>query len=195
MGWPLPAKKSLTSATTLLLEMKKEFDRHDILILSALNDDPRMPVSELGELVHLSRTAASRRLMALRDSSVFEEHPQLIEFSALGYETRAFVEIYPADKPKDQVKKLLLGRPEVIRISVVSGKALYLVEVVAANMGHLDSLMQWAQSLGDTETRVVFSDTRSDVSLNRRLDALEKYRARAGLPAQQRKLRQLTSGE
>lgn len=152
--------------------MDKGLDRHDIAILSALSRDPRAPASELADTVHLSRTAVSRRLIALKECGVFQELPEIISYAALGLSIRSFIEVHPGSMSLERVQETLLGRPEVLRVLIVSGKPSFLVEVVVDDLERLDALIKWMQQFGNTETTIVFSEHRSCLSLKQRLDAL-----------------------
>lgn len=149
--------------------MNRELDRQDISILSALVEDPRLPASELGELVHLSRTAVSRRLLAMKESGVFVQRPEIVSYNVLGFSVRAFVEIYPGTLAGRQVREMLLERPEVNRVFTIAGEPLFLVDVVVANLPRLEQFMRWAQQLGNTETKIVFSEDQSELTLKQRL--------------------------
>lgn len=151
---------------------QKVLDRHDILILSALGEDPRMPASELGTMVHLSRTAVSRRLQNLKDSGVLEDSPQLARYESVGLATRAFVELYARDKNVDFVSEALLERAEVLKVSVVASRSLLLLEVVTVDLDRLSHFMKWLQRFGDTETKIVFFSENSKMTLKDRLDRL-----------------------
>ena len=151
-------------------------DRHDVQILSLLNENPRLPASELGESVFLSRTAVSRRLAALKDAGVFAEYPEILSYSKLGLSVHAFVELTARDQSPDQICESLLQRPEVLRIQVVTGKSLFLIEVVAIDFDHLGDFMKSIQGFGTTETKVVFSERRSEMNLRERLELLSLVR-------------------
>ncbi len=150
----------------------KDLDKHDILILSTLEMEPRMPASELGQLVHLSRTAVSRRLQAMKESGILGERAQMIRYECVGLHTRAFVELYARDRNVDYIVDSLLERAEVLRTSVVASKSLLLLEVVTASLEQLNQFMKWLQKFGDTETKIVFDSTTSTMPLKDRLDVL-----------------------
>ena len=162
---------------SITLPNGKVLDRHDILILSALSNDPRLPASELSHFAHLSRTAVSRRLVSLKDAGVLEERPGIVSYEALGFAVHAFVDLYSRDKSVDYLTESLLQRPEVVEIAVVASKSLLVVEVIAVDIAHLKDFMKWAQRLGDTETKIMFSRSRSTMSLAERLDLVNESRS------------------
>ena len=161
------------SVISITLPGGKVLDRHDISILSALSSEPRRPASEIGTLVHLSRTAVSRRLVALKESGVFEAQPRIFSYDALGFSVHAFVDLYGRDRNVDYLCDSLLQRPEVLRVAVVASKSLLHLEVIARDIAHLNSFMEWVQGFGDTETKITFSERRSQLTLKQRLDLME----------------------
>ncbi|MDJ0708902.1 MAG: AsnC family transcriptional regulator [Woeseiaceae bacterium] len=169
--------KKTKTVNSITLPSGKVLDRHDILILSALSSEPRLPASELGHLVHLSRTAVSRRLVAMKESGVFAEQPRVLSYEALGFTVHAFVELYGRDKSVEYISESLLQRPEVLRISVVASRSLLHLEVIAVDIAHLNGFMKWLQSFGDTETKITFAEWRSSMSLKERIDSVEGARA------------------
>ena len=169
--------KNSKVAKNIALPNGKVLDRHDILILSALSDDPRLPASELGQLAHLSRTAVSRRLVSLKDAGVLKEQPGIVSYEALGFSVHAFVELYGRDKSVEYLTESLFQKPEVVEIAVVASKSLLVVEVIAIDIAHLNDFMTWAQRLGDTETKIMFSRSRSTMSLAERLDLVIESRS------------------
>ena len=170
--------KKTSTVNSITLPSGKVLDRHDILILSALNSEPRLPASELGQLVHLSRTAVSRRLVAMKESGVFEEQPRILSYEALGFPVHAFVDLYGRDKSVDYLRESLLQRPEVLRVAVVASKSLLHLEVIAADIAHLKEFVAWAQGFGDTETKITFEAWRSSMTFKERIDLKEHVRSR-----------------
>ena len=152
----------------------RDLDRQDILILSALGEDPRMSASELGLRVHLSRTAVSRRLQAIRESGLLQDSPQVVRYESIGLKTRAFVELFARDKNVDFIMEALLERAEVLKVSVVASKSLLLIEVVSFDLEHLSQFIKWLQKFGDTETKIAFFSENSKMTLKDRLDRLKK---------------------
>ena len=58
------------------VEMKKQragLDKYDVAILSALASNTRLTTVELAGRVHLSRTAVSRRIAALKQMNVLND--------------------------------------------------------------------------------------------------------------------------
>ena len=174
-GAKIVMKKEIDSRTSIRLASGRKLDRHDISILAALNEDPRKPASELGAIVHLSRTAVSRRLTVMKDSGVFEDSPGILSYEAMGFSVRAFVELYPRnDLTVEYVKSALLDRPEVLEVAIVAAKSALVADVIAVDVGHLDSFVSWLQRLGSTDTKIVFSRAKSELTLADRVGMLNR---------------------
>ena len=112
------------------------FDSFDIAILSALETEPRLTTVELAEIVHLSRTAVSKRISSLKKSGVFRSHSNSLDFSVLGFDVFASVELSPTLKTLEVSKREILEMPEVLCITVPSGDSMLLIDTICIDMKH-----------------------------------------------------------
>ena len=152
------------------------FDSFDIAILSALEADPRLTTVELAEIVHLSRTAVSKRITSLKESGVFRPNSNALDFSVLGFDIFASIELAPTSKSLDISKKKILEMPEVLCLIVPSGDSMLLIETVCVDMNHFRRFVRHLQQYGSTSTRIKFSSIDSPLSLVDRLKALRNHR-------------------
>ena len=152
--------------------LSHSFDSFDIAILSALVAEPRLTTVELAEIVHLSRTAVSKRILSLKESGVFRSHSNTLDFSVLGFDVFASVELTPTSRAHVATKRDLLEMPEVLRLTVPSGDSMLLIDTVCVDMSHFRGFVKRLQDYGTTSTRIKFSSTESPLSLLERLERL-----------------------
>lgn len=62
-----------------------EVDKFDLKILRAIQENARIPQSELGEIVNLSTAAVNRRLKKLKAQGVIKQYTALLNQEALGF--------------------------------------------------------------------------------------------------------------
>lgn len=62
-----------------------EVDEFDIQILKEVQENSRIPQSELGEKVNLSTAAVNRRLKKLKENGIITQYTALLNQSALGF--------------------------------------------------------------------------------------------------------------
>ena len=155
--------------------MKKrhtELDRYDVAILSALSVNTRLSTVELAEKVHLSRTAVSRRISALKRMKVLNDSADVLNYESMGFKVRANVEISAPGQVTNTLKPNLLQRPEVLSVAVMAGDGLLCLDVIAVDMEHLHSFINSVQKNGDTTTKIIFAEEKSHLTLVERMRKL-----------------------
>ena len=118
-------------------------DEIDQQILAALRNDERASFAEIGATVGLSAPAVKRRVDRLRASGVITGFAAVVDPSALGWTTEAYVEVYCQGKTTPAVIAAAVSRhPEVVDACTVSGEADALVHVMAADMRHFEEVLE-----------------------------------------------------
>jgi DNA-binding Lrp family transcriptional regulator len=118
-------------------------DEIDQRIVAALRDDARASFAEIGGLVGLSAPAVKRRVDRLRSSGVITGFVAVVDPSALGWTTEAYVEMYCQGKTTPAMIAAAVSRfPEVVDACTVSGDADALIHVVAADMRHFEDVLE-----------------------------------------------------
>ncbi len=154
-----------------------DLDRYDVAILSALATNTRLTTVELAAMVHLSRTAVSRRLSALKRTRVLNNAAEVLNYESLGFRVRAVVEVSAPSQVVQTLRKQLLVQPEVLTVSVIAGDGLLSLDVIAIDMEHLHSFIHSLQRSGDTSTKIVFAEDKSQLTLIERMRMLEEQTA------------------
>jgi DNA-binding Lrp family transcriptional regulator len=147
-------------------------DKYDVAILSALAANTRLTTVKLATMVHLSRTAVSHRITALKRAHVLNNAAELLNYETLGFAVRAVVEIKPPSQAVEALRKRLLVRPEVLTVAIVAGDRLLSLDVIAVNMEHLHEFIHTLQESGETSTKIIFAKDRSELTLVQRMRML-----------------------
>jgi DNA-binding Lrp family transcriptional regulator len=112
-------------------------------IIAALRDNARSSFAEIGLLVGLSSPAVKRRVDKLRAAGVITGFTAVVDPSALGWSTEAYVELYCQGQTSPAAIKAAVARhPEVVDACTVSGEADALIHVVAADMRHFEEVLE-----------------------------------------------------
>ena len=151
-----------------------ELDKYDVAILSALSLNTRLTTVELAQKVHLSRTAVSRRIAALKRMNVLNDSAEVLNYESIGFKVRASVEISAPGQATSVIKPILLQRPEVLSVSVMAGDGLLCLDVIAVDMDHLHTFIHSVQESGDTNTKVIFAEEKSQLTLVERMRKLSE---------------------
>lgn len=149
-----------------------DLDRYDVAILSALASNTRLTTVELASMVHLSRTAVSRRIASLKRANVLNTDADVLNYESLGFHVRAVVEVNAPSRMAESLRKELLVQPEVLTVSIIAGDGLLCLDVIAIDTDHLHSFVRSLQNSGDTSTKIVFAEDKSQLTLIERMRLL-----------------------
>ena len=139
----------------------------DQQILSLLLENARMSLVEIGRRVSLSPPAVKRRIERLERNGTITGYTVLVDRSALGWTTEAFLEVYAeGDTSLEALRRSLAEHPEVVAAYTVAGDAEAIVHVRAADMPHLEQVIERIH----TQPNVV--RTRTQVVLTRLAERL-----------------------
>jgi DNA-binding Lrp family transcriptional regulator len=141
-------------------------DAVDQRIVALLVADSRASFAEIGAKVSLSAPAVKRRVDRLRSTGVIKRFTTVIEPSAVGWTTEAFVELFCTGRTTPaQITVATRRHPEVVGAYTVSGEADALVHLRAADIGHLE------QALERLRAEPFVTSTRSMIVLSRLIDS------------------------
>jgi DNA-binding Lrp family transcriptional regulator len=139
-----------------------QMDVVDQRIIALLTADARASFAEIGTKVSLSAPAVKRRVDRLRAKRIIKGFTTIVEPSALGWTTEAFVELFCTGRTTPaQITVATRRHPEVLGAYTVSGEADALVHLRAADIGHLE------QALERLRAEPFVTSTRSMVVLSR----------------------------
>lgn len=89
--------------------MPAKLDSHDRVLLAAIQEDGRLPQSELGVRAHLSTAAVNRRLRLLGEAGVIEGYTARINPKAVGYDLSIVVEVKVESERADLLDEMRQG--------------------------------------------------------------------------------------
>ena len=118
-------------------------DAIDQRIISCLVSNARSSYADVGDTVGLSAPAVKRRVDKLLDSGVLRGFTAVVDPEALGWGTEAFVEVHcRGNVTPGEIRFRLEPLPEVVAAYTVSGAADAIVHLRAANIHHLESVLE-----------------------------------------------------
>ncbi|WP_410587901.1 Lrp/AsnC family transcriptional regulator [Amycolatopsis sp. lyj-23] len=139
--------------------MTESLDPTDWAILTELQLDARLPLTELGRRVNLSASAATERLRRLEAAGVITGYCAQIDLGKVGYPVLAVVRLkYPGSR-HEPLHKLLAERAEILECLRTTGDDCYTLKVAAASMAHLERTVDELCQFGSTTTNLVYSQT------------------------------------
>jgi len=134
-------------------------DSTDWAILSELQEDARISLTELGRRVSLSASATTERVRRLESIGVITGYRAEVDLTKVGYPVLAVVRLkYPGNK-HEPLHRLLAERREILECLRTTGDDCYTLKVAAASMPHLEDLVNELTDFGSTTTNLVYSQT------------------------------------
>ncbi len=139
--------------------MARNIDSTDWAILSELQREGRVPLTELGRRVNLSASAATERVKRLEADGVIAGYRAEVDLEKVGFLVLAVVRLkYPGNQHQP-LHRLLAERFEILECLRTTGDDCYLLKVAATSMGHLEQLIDELAQFGSTTTNLVYSQT------------------------------------
>jgi len=122
--------------------MTSSLDNYDVEILKHLEEDGKMPFSQIAEELKISNTMVHQRVARLKKEGVLSHHSIIIDEKKLGYEWGAFTGIILKDNSDTEaVIEQLRLIPEVTECYHISGSYTLFVRIVARNGEHMRSIL------------------------------------------------------
>lgn len=124
---------------------KHPLDRIDRKILSALQEDGRLPNNELAERVGLSPSPCLRRVKALEEAGVIARYVALVDPASVDLPVNIFVSVSlerQVEARLDGFEAAVMARPEVLECYLMTGDADYLLRVVVPDLASYERFLK-----------------------------------------------------
>ena len=139
--------------------MAESIDATDWAILAALQEDGRLPLTELGSRVNLSASATTDRVKRLESLGVITGYRAAVDLKAVGYPVLAVVRLKFPGNQHQPLHELIRDRPEILECLRTTGDDCYVLKLAATYMGTWRSSSTSSPELGSTTTNVVYRET------------------------------------
>jgi Lrp/AsnC family leucine-responsive transcriptional regulator len=132
-------------------------DDKSIDLLSLLQSDPRMSISELSRRVKLSAPAVKERVTRLEEAGVIAGYRLDLNPKALGFPVTAFVRIRPMPGQLQKIIALAQSMPEVSECHRITGEDCFILKVHLDALENLDVVLDRFLAFGQTTTSIIQS--------------------------------------
>ncbi len=139
------------------LQNEKILDRIGRKILSALQENARIPLSRIGEKVGLSAPAVAERVKKLEEAGVITGYHARIDPAAMGRSVSAFIHLTTDARHYPAVKSLAADLPQISACHHISGDASFILHIRADDLSTLETVVGRLSPLGQTRTTIVLS--------------------------------------
>ncbi|WP_214716060.1 Lrp/AsnC family transcriptional regulator [Exiguobacterium sp. s151] len=129
-----------------------EIDRH---IVSLMQENARISVTELGKRIGLSTPAANERLKRLEEREVIAGYRAVVNPEKLGKHVTAFI-LYDTTRC-EAFREFCRQQPSVVECHRLAGQYSYLVKVVTENVRTLETFIDESMAYGQPSSLVNLS--------------------------------------
>jgi Lrp/AsnC family transcriptional regulator, leucine-responsive regulatory protein len=126
-------------------------------ILTEMQSDPRITMSELGRRVGLSAPAVTERVQRLERSGVIAGYRLELDPAALGFPVSAYVRIRPGPGQLRRIAELAVSIPEVTECYRITGEDCFIMRVYAPALDEFEAVLDKFLMYGQTTSSVVQS--------------------------------------
>lgn len=158
---------------TTSIKAMKELDKTDLKILKLLQQNARIPMTELSEKVGLSTTPVTERVRRLERDNLITGYHAHLNPHALGQSLLVFVELKLRSKSGnifEDFKREVLKIPQILECHLVSGEYDYLIKVRLPNMSAyrdmLGNILLQLPAAAESRSYVVMEEVKEEVVLD-----------------------------
>ncbi len=150
-----------------LRSVASALDAVDAKIVTTLDANARLPMSDLGRAVGMSAPSVSDRVRRLETAGVIRGFTLDVDARAIGYQIRALVRIRPLPGKLHIVEKLIQDTPNFVECDKVTGDDPFLGRLVVRSIEEMDGVLEALSEHAVTSTAIIKSS-----SVSRRLPPL-----------------------
>lgn len=161
MPFQMPAAKksvNLKEKSKRFLQIARPLhDARNAQILSLLQADPRISVSELARRVRMSAPATRERIQRMEEAGIIRGCRLEVDPAALGYPIAAFVRVRPMPGRLPKIAELAASLPQVVECHRITGEDCFILQVRLESLDSLDLILDQFLAYGQTTTSIVQS--------------------------------------
>jgi Lrp/AsnC family leucine-responsive transcriptional regulator len=132
-------------------------DRVNMRILTELQENPRLTMTELGRRVGLSSPAVTERVRRLEEAGVIQGYRLDLNPATLGLPIAAYVRIRPNPGQLPKIAELAQRIPEIVECHRITGEDCFILKVYLPSIDQLDRIIDTFLLYGTTTTSIIQS--------------------------------------
>jgi len=132
-------------------------DRVNLRILTELQRNPRLTMTELGRRVGLTSPAVTERVRRLEEMHVIQGYRLDVNPTALGLPIAAYVRIRPNPGQLPKLAELAENIPEIVECHRITGEDCFILKVYLPSLDQLDRILDRFLMFGTTTTSLIQS--------------------------------------
>ncbi|MCM3791799.1 Lrp/AsnC family transcriptional regulator [Priestia megaterium] len=130
-------------------------DQIDAQLLSILQRDGRMTISDLSKKLALSRPSVSERLQRLQERGVIQRFSATVSPKALGRDTQLFIQVSELKRKPEEFEDFIEQNEDVLECHRVTGPVSYFIKAAVSGMDGLRMLVDELIPYGNVNTSII----------------------------------------
>ena len=132
-------------------------DEIDYQIIRQLQQNGRIPIKKLAEIISLTPPAVSERIKRLEDKGVILGYRAVINPKKLGLDIKAIINITLKPGRRNDFVNFAYNDSHIVECYHVTGGYSMTIKVVLEEMSDLETLVGKIQQYGNTQTLIILS--------------------------------------
>jgi Lrp/AsnC family leucine-responsive transcriptional regulator len=135
----------------------KLLDRVGWLLLRELQEDARIPFSELGRRIGLSPPAVAERVRKMEEAGIITGYRAIVDPARVGLPITALIRVKSSGGDCSRAADFLAQLPEVLECHHITGGDSFSVKAAVASVVHLEELLIQITAYGQPNSSIVLS--------------------------------------
>lgn len=137
------------------MQGKLNLDEIDAKILLCLQENARIPFTELGRRVALSTPAVIERVRRLEENNVIVGYHAEVRPEKVGLTVRAFIKVSVAGDKLEKFATIAKKVPEILECHRVTGSESFILQAAVEDVAHLELVIDSLMPYVATNTAIV----------------------------------------
>ena len=118
-----------------------ELDETDRQLLNLLQEDAKLPYAKLAKKLRISSSGVHKRVQRLTKAGVIKGFTAVVDPGVVGKKLKTFIGVSTEPGRCDEVRPLLIQRPEVLEVHEVAGEHDLFLKLVTDDTERLNDLL------------------------------------------------------
>lgn len=134
-----------------------QLDDTDWHILRILQENARIPFTELGRRVGMSSPAVAERVRRLEDAGVICGYRAEISLAGVGLPMQAIISLTAYAAQSNAAAEAVRKLPEVLECHKITGQSCFIMKVAVESVARLEQVIDHLYRYGDVSTSIILS--------------------------------------
>lgn len=153
--------------------MSQKLDAIDIKILDLLQDDGRVTIKKISEVLNLSTTPIFERIKKLEKGGYIKNYATLLNHRKLDLKQVVFIELTLKEHSRSYIEKFaneIKLFPEVLECYRVTGSFDFLIKILVKNIESYENFiltkLSLLSNLGNVQSHIALSEAKNTTKIN-----------------------------